>query len=481
MSEIDLTVATGARQFLFTNTAVFVPGWRSLALPDGWMLHHHPDAVVTRLASPEDAPVLRIGHAYNLDAGSDDSGAGRFALLRWPEILPDAGALLALYYGRRDGRAVVSSSPRLAALALDGAARPLANASPLRSCSAFNYIPGPGAPYAGLRRLFHDQKIDLRDFRMQHRGSPIRPLASYDAALGTLAGELVRFAEELAVRTSGKVYLPLTAGLDSRTIAAAFVAAGLDFETVTFDFIGKPRTDVTVARAISRRIGVRHRTLRIGAPDPAAAARITDHAEGTVLGWDHSHVYPGGGYAYLAPGDVMIQGACFEIGRQLTGETRFQGIDFSNAVGADIWRRRTDAPEAPAYSGFLDEWIAWRRAHPLEMDFAAAFYLDQRLGGWRAGLERGYDILPGVSLCPANNPLVYSAMITPTAAAQREGRLQKEAIGLLAPELMSFALNPPPLRHRLGRLRRQVAARLGLGALPPGARTPLSTGALSEG
>jgi hypothetical protein len=461
-----MVAAWQARQFVCTNSDFAIPGWKAVALPDGWTLHHHPDAAVQVLSAAPGAPVLRIGHAFNLDAAGE-TGAGRYALLKWPEIMPDAGALLALHYGARDGRAVVSSSARLAAQVLDGTPRPIEGSAPLRPCSAFNYIPSPGSPFAGLRKLYHDQTLDLAAFRVLHRPSPIRSLGSYDAALGVVAGELVRFAEELRARIPGTVYLPLTAGLDSRTIAAAFVAAGLPFEAVTLDFRGKPRSDVTVAQAICRRLGVRHRALRLERPDPAAIARIGEHVAGAVLGWDHSDVYPGGGYRYLGAGDAMIVGGCFEIGRQLTGETRFKDIDFDTATGAEVWRRRAGAPGAPAYTGLLDDWIAWRRAHPLEMDFAAAFYLDQRIGGWRAAIEHGYDLLPGLSICPANNPQIYSAMITPAPEAQREGRLQKEAIALLAPELMAFPINPPPLRQRLGRLHRDLVARLRLPRLAP--------------
>jgi hypothetical protein len=472
-----MSVAGQTRQFVITNWAeAEYADWTRVPLPGGWTLHHHPAAEVAVLRDgPE--PVIRIGQAFCV--GADGRGAGRYATIEWPLVAPDAGALLALHYGVREGRAAVSSSARLAAEALDGTPRRIEGAAPLRCGTAFNYIPAPGTPYVGVHKLFHDQAFRLTDCSVTHRASPIAPLASYDAALGALAGELVRFAEELGARTRGKVWLPLTAGLDSRTLAAAFLAADLPFEAVTFTCPGKPRSDIDVARTVCRRVGIAHHTLRLAAPDPGRAARIAAQIDGAALGWDHTHVYPGGGYDYLAPGDAMAQGACFEIGRQLTGETRFRGVSFDDADGADVWRRRADGDPAPAaFAGFLDEWIAWRRAYPLRMDFASAFYLDQRLGGWRASMEHGYDLLPGVSVSPANSALVYSAMITPDPADQREGRLQKDMIRMLAPELMAFPLNPPPLRQRLGKLRRSLAGlRLpGFGPEPLGAGRTLGAG-----
>lgn len=465
-----------ARQFLCMNGDGFgLPGWRTIPLPDGWRLHHHPDAAVEVLSAAPDAPVIRIGQAFVLDAAGE--GAGRHALLAWPEIRPDAGALLGLHHGARGERRVVSSSAALAARALHGHVRPPDLEGALEHRSRINYVPAPGAPFLGLRKLLHDQTLDLRDFRVGHRPSPIRRLASYDAAMAALVAELVGFAQELKARVPGTVYLPLTAGLDSRTLLAALLAAEVPFETVTLDYRGKPRTDVAVARAISRRLGLRHHVLRLGPPDPAAAARFAAHTAGAFLDWDHTHVFPGGGYRYLRPGDAMLVGACFEVGRQTAGEGCFAGLDFATATGERVWRSRTGRPAPPAFAGFLDEWIAWRRLHPLDMDFAAAFYHDQRTGGWRAALEQGYDLLPGVSLCPANNPRVYSALVTPGPADQRAGRLQRDAIACLAPELLAFPLNPKPLRHRLGLLRRRLLGRLrALGGAP----RPEALGVLSE-
>jgi hypothetical protein len=485
-----------ARQVVCTNCAEFAPpGWRRIDLPGGWALHAHPDAAVTVLRDDPAAPAIRIGHAFNLDAGpngggedlSGTSGAGRFAVIDWPRILPDAGALLGLHYGARGDRRAVATSPALAAEAIAGAPVAPDVAGPAHPRLPINYIPAPGTPFSGIRRLLHDQALDLEAFAVRHRPSPIRPLASYEAALGVLADELCRFAEALKTRIPGTVYLPLTAGLDSRLIAASFVAAGLPFEAVTLDYVGKPRSDVTVARAIARRLGVRHQTIRLAPPDPGLAARFRAHTAGAFADWDNTHIFPGGGYRYLGRGDAMIVGACFEIGRQTAGGHCFRDVDLATATGAEVWRNRNGGQPAPAaLAGFLDEWLAWRRAHPLPMDFAATFYLDQRIGGWRAALEHGYDLLPGLSLCPANNPRIYSAMITPGLEDQVAGRIQREAIGLLAPELVAFPHNPKTLRCHMKVLRRRVrgellpalAARLHVRPARPVAPAPATMDAL---
>lgn len=447
-----------ARQFILSNAAIEVfPDWLATDLACGWKLYYHANLEVS--PRPGQGHVARyiLGHAYNLNEITG-TGAGRYALLDWPYVSTDAAALLGLHYGSREGRHVVSSSPGLAAYVLHGGFRPVDVDAPLEHRAAINYIPAPGTAFAGVRKLFHDQKIHLPSMIVEHRPSEIRPLASYGGAKTALAERLCGFAEELRRRVPGTVYLPLTAGLDSRLIAAAFSAAGLPFEAVTTEYVGKPDTDITVARAISRKLGIRHQVIGLKPFDHSRATALRQHTSGAYCDWENTHLFPGDAYRFLNPGDAMILGGCFEVGRQRSMIGCFAGADFGTITGEEVWLRRVGKPGPQVYYGFLDEWIAWRRRHPTRMHFASAFYLDQRLSGWRASIELGYDLLPGVALNPANDPQIYSALITPNGEDQRSGRLQRETVAMLAPGIAQFAYNPVSLRRRALRTARAAKA-----------------------
>jgi hypothetical protein len=83
----------------------------------------------------------------------------------------------------------------------------------------------------------------------------------------------------------------------------------------------------------------------------------------------------------------------------------------------------------------------------------ASHYLDQRLGAWASTLASAQDLLEGITIQPANNQRIFSALITPSLEDQMAGRLQKDAIGQLCPALMDFPINPVPFA---GRVRRKV-------------------------
>ena len=92
----------------------------------------------------------------------------------------------------------------------------------------------------------------------------------------------------------------------------------------------------------------------------------------------------------------------------------------------------------------LDDWLAWRRCHSNGLDLVDSFYYDQRVGGWSAAIQQGLDLLPGISIHPANSPRCLNALMTPDPKERIERRLQRETIFLFEPKLLRFPINPPP-------------------------------------
>ena len=82
------------------------------------------------------------------------------------------------------------------------------------------------------------------------------------------------------------------------------------------------------------------------------------------------------------------------------------------------------------------------------------------MGAWVATAMAGYDLIEGLTVHPANNPRIFSALVTPDIEAQIEGRLQRDVIGALAPELLAQPFNPIWLRTRTMKLVRRNVRRV---------------------
>jgi hypothetical protein len=438
------------RQFLVARRA-FGPdeAWRHIPLPSGWVLSAHRELPVDIVDGEGPEPRrLVLGHRYCADPVTG-RGSGRYVALDWPLLRTDPVGLMALFYTGTGDDLVVASHPALALQARYGTVPPYDINDPLGHRSRINYIPAPATRWHAVSRAFCDQGINLDAAAVVHADHGIRPMASFEAARDAIAEELCRFADEAKQRISGKIFLPLTAGLDSRTVAAAFLARRLPFETVTLRYEAKPESDITIARRISRAFGLRHQTLAPRKPDPEKRDRYAAQVSDAIEDWALTHTFPGDAYRYLQPGDAMIVAGCFEVGRQYYAPD-LGDLDLGATSGAEIWARMNRGATGPtALTDALDAWKAWRGAHPEGLDWLAAFYLDQRLTAWRASFELGYDLLPGISLHPANHVRILSGMITPDPEDQRDGRLQRAVIELLEPRLLDFPVNPPSLEERL--------------------------------
>jgi hypothetical protein len=464
-----MNLAVHHRQFVIAKEPILVnQDWRSMILSNEFYLSHQADLPV-RILERNARRMVMIGQAF---AGEDGDGrddlshelSGRFTWIDWPYLYTDASALLPVYYTGHLDEPLITSSVALAAKLADAAVS-------LRSIrwGGLNWTPPPGSSVSNLGKLLRDQRLYIPSAAVEFVDRSIRPAASFDQAKQRLASDLTTISRSVGKR-SGTLYLALTAGLDSRTLLSSLLAAGVKFECVTQKFQGVSRSDVEVAGQISRYLGVQHHVIGPNPRNEDSVRLWREHTLETHSDADDTHLIPQDQYRFLKTGDTLVRGGCFELGRRFYA-SQLKDLTFENARGIDLWRRfETEPPDAHVVAS-LDEWLAWRRQHRCGLDLVDAFYLDQRVGGWLSALEHGLDMQPGISVPLANCGRILSSLITPGEADRRTGRLQREVIGVLEPNLLRFPVNPVSLGDRAGRILRRAERTLKQAlkrVLPPG-------------
>jgi hypothetical protein len=464
-----MNLALHHRQFVIAREPILVnQDWRSMILSNEFYLSHQADLPV-RILERNARRLVMIGHTF---AGEDSDGpddlsqvlSGRFTWIDWPYLYTDASALMPVYYTGERAEPLVTSSVALATKLTDAAL----SRRPIR-WSGLNWTPPPGTSASNLSKLLRDQRLHIPSAAVEFVDRSVRPAASFDEAKQRLASDLTAISRSVGER-SGTIYLALTAGLDSRTLLSSLLAAGVKFECVTQTFQGVRRSDIEVAGQISRYLGVQHHVVGPNPRNEDSARLWREHTLGTYCDADDTHLIPQDQYRFLKAGDILVRGGCFELGRRMYA-FRLKNLTFENASGTDLWGRfEADQPDAYTVAS-LDAWLAWRRQHSCGLDLIDAFYLDQRVGGWLSALEHGLDMQPGISVPMANCGRILSSLITPGEADRRTGRLQREVIGMLAPNLLHFPVNPISFGDRAARILRrsertlkQTLKRL----LPPG-------------
>lgn len=383
--------------------------------------------------------------------------AGRWLLIGNGRIYLDAAGLLGCYYRRGlGGEGCWASSSAALLAALDGAAgiaAPRAEAQagaaapdprPLRHGVGLDWYPPPRSGFRGIRRLLPSQALDLAS-GAPVPGSGLPPLERtrpWAEAIRLLEEHLVTGLARLP-RPSGRIWIPLTSGHDSRLVLAAALRAGLPVETYTHLRSDLPAGDRLLPPRLARAVGLRHRFTRPGRHSAPAEADYDAHCGGQSAGVDRGY-YARGQWGFAGPGDLLLRTNSADLGRVPWHNT------FPPPPGPEMlpepeeivrWIRE---PEGSSALLGLREWLDHARAHPVSgLEWRDRFHWEQRLGGWLGALEQSLDLLPCARTHPANSAQIYGLLLALPAARRAAGEHHREIIGRLAPELLEFPFNPP--------------------------------------
>lgn len=440
------------RQFVLSRRAFLQDGWREKPLPGGLILSHCPELTVHENAATGQ---IQLGQYWL------NGTAGRHVTIDKGWLTLDFCGLASCYYATGPLGPVLSSSPALLR-EICGLTR---NPRQLR-WREINWYPAPGSTGMGMRQLMRDQAIRIDTHEIRHVPRDIPEMASTAKAAEALAEHLV---ETFRTLPDGRLRLGLTAGLDSRTLLAALIASGRSFETFTQNIRDYSQTDIRIAKALAARYGFTHRTIE-PAPtaEPEIVAKWDAHCDGAYSDADNALLLPRGQYRFLDREDILIRGGCFEFGR-MHCEARLGTQHLFTATPASVMRAFKGKPseDATAYDAMAD-WLDWRRAHPYDLPFADAFFLDQDIGGWLRAIEQATDALPCLSVVPGSSEVVLSAVRTPASPTERKsGLVQRLAAQQMVPDILNLPVNPVPLSKMMKTAMRRTArdALLSIGLL----------------
>jgi hypothetical protein len=403
------------------------------------------DESETRIASRLVETAKRAGVDAML-AESDDL-AGRYAAIcfvngRWI-VFNDAAATRSTYYSEE--RPLVASHSTIIGDLIGQPAR--------RSLFRhYRYgLPGNASPVAGVRVLPANFELDPKTAKLRRFWPRIaRVERPVDELIAPLERLLTRTADAIAARYTAA--LSLTAGVDSRMSLASFRHIKT---TVPFTYLhGRDHEmDVAVARELSSRAGLAHRTVPLVAPSESAAI---DAVIGGLADFTHKIELTA---LYLKE----FRGTEFVHVRSNLGE-----------IGRAFWRRHPVMPKRFAASNWAD--IAThqdRAAEPLRAEavqymakeMAVFFdlagydlsdpsnpgllgydawdlvYWEHRMSTWHAQILLGSDYAFDTSIV-FNSRRVFELLLSAPVEARKKDALFHMMIARRLPEAADIGINP---------------------------------------
>ncbi len=374
-----------------------------------------------------------------------DGEGGRFVRATSDGLTADASGLRGLFYSS-DGEFVASSSPSVIAELCSS----LRQTRKLGSYS-FNWYPPPTCGFEGVSAALPGDMIRWDGSRVpsglpSNLGAGQSLADRTDVVAACLVSNILDIAE-----TGSEIWVPLTAGLDSRTVLAAALAAGLRPRTFTLSFDASSRNEASVAQRIARAVGLEHEVIERSSRTRRSLELPSRHQATNA---DQRQVRQGY-YDRFSEDAVLLRGGCFEIGRRF----------FASVAGAHSWADVRDDPGLVAkgsrlgrrareqFDAGMSEWVLLRETEQFSASWLDLFYLDQRLGGWLAGIEMTLDAIDARSIHPANDIRILSALTVPEARPQIGEAVQLEVIRRFDGRLLGDSINDLPPLSMLARLR----------------------------
>jgi hypothetical protein len=443
------------RQWIISHSASLPSTYsrfRSLPLNGGRgpYLHFHAELHVQRVG---DGGALLVG-TYVGDFENAEKAhhlTGRFIVIDWPWLVLDAVGCMGVYAFNSPMDIICSSS---IALISELSGLPLRGRRLIWG-SGINWDPVPTARVEGVRKLFCDQALNLETGIREHRPRTIEP-RSESAAIADLSAHLIDVFVRLK-RRSDRIVLNLTAGKDSRLILSALVAAGVPFTARTLLHNGRDsEIDARIAGVLCRKIGIRHSVIAPGSPHDQDAARVLRQHNGGSEGDSGETLAAGQFYRDSQTEDVIVGGSIFGVGRRHFEEP-LKDVDFSQSRHASRSIARVFNDREADIVPPLRLWHRYRTKNPISgMDFVDAFYLDQRLTGWRSSIGQSQDAFPPTHYPPACSWTIIECLLGTECSGEA---IQMAAMERMLPGLSKAApINPHPNMSR--RLRHAVRARL---------------------
>jgi|AraplaMF_Col_mMF_1032025.scaffolds.fasta_scaffold00033_109 hypothetical protein len=471
------TITPHQKQYVLGPRSVAVhPDWVSHRLSDAMVLSHCPRLRSVKLLTKDNVPFYLLGLAVLADPmetrsitvvfGHKTSAeietwtscwAGRWLLISEHACYQDAGGLLGLCYRRAGGNLWISSSPAILGEHLPDT--PVASRLPWRIAHerGMDWIPAPFTTREGVLKVMPLRALRLPDGTI----APVR----YEAPPVGAAYQLAELLKTIIINWTQtgfrEYFVGLTAGLDTRTVLAAAVGAGVNFRTYTtlYPFIAP--CDATKPPRIAARVSAphfRHRKFHAAADPDARRAMMEAHMDGAIFSPAVEHFAKFEEEFLVDGGVTLAKGNCFEIGRC------YFWNKFANLVAiptdADqilaAYRPQWDPEPLQLWKRALQSWIAsLSEPIPLNMDWKDRFYLEQRLGAWLASHQMYPDIFDSTNFYPANCLWISDLLLRPNPAQRQCGEAQYEVIRTFAPHLLDLPVNPERFRRRV---RKQLYA-----------------------
>jgi hypothetical protein len=445
------------RQFVIGPKPIKVNwDWKTETIQGVGFLSYSPKLPVKKISAQDGSEYILIGVAVQTDPSRPSPleelkkppaditdlphrWTGRFVLIANGVLLTDTAGILGCLYSNREDGLWASSSTAL----LWTSRTAIFDDRILWSNAGVEWYVAPLSRYAGIRRLLPSQQLDLKTGNVSAKRLFKQVELTYEEALEQIEETLVTAITALA-QTSHSLWLPLTAGFDSRLILAAVLRAGVKVQCYTLWHPDMSCADAKMPPMLAALAGFGHVLIRPGKYDRGLEPVFAAHNAEDWADRDKGYICRGQ-WSQFGETDTILRGAGMELGCPRAVRFHFtRPLKKPSEVPPveTILDGYDQAPTRPLVQA-LQEWRAWteQTPHP-ELDWRDRFYIEQRLGVWASSIEQALDLTASNRVYLSNSGRFMSGVLQMPEHIRQDSAHQVELIRRMAPRLLAHPFNP---------------------------------------
>jgi len=312
------------------------------------------------------------------------------------------------------------------------------------------FWPGTLSGYSGLKKLLPNHFLNLENGEVV-RFFPREPIVEIGLQDGVFKASA--FLKNIMESANARfpLALPLTSGIDSRTILAA--CKEFNEEIFYYTLLYPPNRlkspDLTIPKKILNKLGLRHNIIDCRKPMEEEFANIYNRNV------SYAHSYWGdiafGMYNKYPSNRICIKGNCSEITRCYNislgseAETYYEDKSSNLKKSLSIYLSKLHWNKNYFSIKVISEWL--EDAKKIESDFNLhlldLFYWEHDSGNWQAMSQLEWDLVQE-DFTPFNNRALLLLLLSVNYKyrIKPDFRLHKEIIKNLWPELLNYPINP---------------------------------------
>ncbi|USZ71474.1 hypothetical protein [Natronosalvus halobius] len=430
--------------------------WPDEYIDENLILYSHPDLPV-RSASKNQTTITSIGYildplspkksnfeilsqlASDLNADGDpfeeiNHLGGRYVLIiDHPEnqlLVPDAGALRPIMYGRIGDDLVITSSPKLSLAWFD--------TEQVMNKQKENYIPrigwrvGRGTDDDRLTRVLANHFLDLeKQSQSRIPYSPPSTIKSIKYSSELLEGTLRAIVERFE-----NPQMWISGGLDSRMLIAASKPISDQCQYIVFNRNDVKETDVSIAQQLQVELDIDVTTADLG----PISASFKNKIDSNFCSPRYDNTLPNVEWTgnNQSENGIVISGIVSEVGRTFYEHP-------TKELSAELCHTLAHLPQTEYSYRELNNWLDCAKRYEKESGINPydLFYWEQKISNWGARAGRELDLVSELSAPFANRELLHTILQTP-----REDRrppkytTSRRIIQNCWPECLEVPINP---------------------------------------